>query len=197
MLLGTDDRIIIIPNHLGALLRAHLPDLNLAAPADDADPVLGQQVARRVGVVVDAAVEHGGGVLADGGRDEPLAARVLAGEIGHVVHETRDGDQGAGARLLDKVVPLHQGQHGQGLAPVEDAELAVELLLLLLQLALVDLVLGEGAQVAGQAEELPGGDAPLVGVVGQPSRRVAVVGRKLLLGRLVGWRGTQSADANG
>lgn len=151
MLLGTNDGIIIIPNHFGAFLRAYLPDLNLAASADDANPVLGQQVARRVRVVVHAPVEHGGGVLADGGQDECFAARVLLGKVGHVVHEAGDGYQGAGARLVDKLLPLHQGQHGERLAPVEDAKLPVQLLLLLLELALVDLILGEGAQVARQA----------------------------------------------
>lgn len=125
MLLGTDDRIIIIPDHLGALLRPNLPDLNLAAAADDADPVLGQQVARRVGVVIHAAVEHGGGILADGGRDKSLAAGVHAGEIRHVVHEAGDGDQGAGLRLLDEFLPLHEGQDGERLAPVQDAKLPV------------------------------------------------------------------------
>lgn len=118
MLLGPNDGIIIIPNHLGALLRPHLPDLDLTAPADDADAVLGQQVARRVRVVVHAAVEHGRRVLADGGRDERPPARVLARKVCHVVHEARDGDQGPGARLLEEVVPLHQGQDGEGFAPV-------------------------------------------------------------------------------
>lgn len=151
MLLGADNRIIIIPNHLSALLRAHLPYLDLAAPADDPNPVLGQQVARRVRVVVHAPVEHGGGVLADGGRDERLAARVLAGKVCHVVHEAGDGYQGAGLRLLEEILPFHQGQDRQRLAPVEDAELPVQLLLLLLQFTLIDLVLGEGAQVARQA----------------------------------------------
>lgn len=107
MLLGPNNRIIIIPNHLRPLLRPHLPDLNLAAPADDADAVLGQQVARRVGVVVHAPVEHGRRVLADGGRDERPAARVLGRKVRHVVHEAGDGDQGAGARLVEEVVPLH------------------------------------------------------------------------------------------
>lgn len=151
MLLGANNGIIIIPNHLGTLLRAHLPDLNLAASADDPNPVLGQQVTRRVRVVIHAPVEHGRGVLADGGRDERLAARVLAGKVGHVMHEAGDGYQGAGLRFLEEVVPLHQGQDGERLAPVEDAELSVQPLLLLLEFALVDLVLGEGAQVARQA----------------------------------------------
>lgn len=151
VLLGTDNRIIIISYHLSALLRPHLPDLNLAAPADDANPVLGQQVPRRIRVVVHATIEHGRRVLADGGRDEGLAARVLARKVRHVVHEAGHGDQGAGARLVEEVLPLHQGQHGQRLAPVEDAELAVQLLLLLLELSLVDFVLGEGAEVAREA----------------------------------------------
>lgn len=136
-------------------------------------------------MVVDATVEHGCRVLADGGRNQRLAARVLLGEVRHVVHEPGDGYQGAGFRFVEEVLPLHQGQSGERLAPVEDAKLAVQLLLLLLEFSLVDLVLGEGAEVAGQAQEFPSGDAPLVWVIGQPSGRVAVVGRKLLMSILV------------
>lgn len=49
---------------------------------------------RGVGVVVDTAVEHRGGVLADARGDEGATSRVLLDEVGDVVDNARDGDQG-------------------------------------------------------------------------------------------------------
>lgn len=90
------DGVVVVPYHLGALRGPRLPDLDFAAAPEDADPVLGQQVARRVRVVVDAAVEHGRGVFADGGGDERFPAGVLVNKVCHVVHEPGHGDQRSG-----------------------------------------------------------------------------------------------------
>lgn len=126
-------------------------------------------------MVVRAPVEHGCGVLADGSREERLAAGVFVSKVRYVVYEASHGDQRASFGLVNEVVPLHQRQHRQRLAPVQHGKLAVELLLFLLKLALVDLVLRKGAEVAGQTEKLPGGYTPLIRVVRQPSCRVAIV----------------------
>ena len=57
-----------------------LPDFDLHAAADDADSHRRQQVVRGVGVVVDAAVEDGGGVLADAALDHGPPAGVVLDE---------------------------------------------------------------------------------------------------------------------
>ena len=71
-----------------------LPDLDLAATAQDAYALGGEEIVRGVGVVVDTAVEHRGGVLADARGDEGATSRVLLDEVGDVVDNARDGDQG-------------------------------------------------------------------------------------------------------
>ena len=136
----------------------------------------------RVRVVVDAAVEHGGRVLADAGADHGLAAGVVLDEVRHVVDDAGDGDEGvAVAGLLLVVVPLHHGQLVERGAPVELGALLVELLLVLLQTALLDLVVAELLEVVGEAELLARPDEPLGRVVLVPLDGVAVVGRELVV----------------
>ena len=72
-----------------------LPDLDLAAAAQDTYAHGGEEIVCGVGVVIDTAVEHRGGVLADARGDEGAASRVLLDEVGDVVNNARDGDQGA------------------------------------------------------------------------------------------------------
>lgn len=127
-----------------------LPDLDLAAAAEDTDSHGGEEVVGGVGVVVHAAVEDGGGVLADGRVDESLATGVVGDELADVVDDTGDGDPGlALLGLGNEVVPADDGEVLEGGAPVERRALLVELLLDLLETALLDLVLGEGLEVVG------------------------------------------------
>jgi hypothetical protein len=159
-----------------------LPDLDLATAAHDTNTHGGQEVVCGVGVVVDAAVEHGGGVLADARADQGTATRVVLDEVGHVVDDAGDGDQGAAVLgLLLVGVPVDDGQLLERDAPVKGLALLVELLLQLLQAALLDLVLLELLEVVGEAELLPGPDHPLGGVVLVPLDGVAVVGGELVV----------------
>src|SRR5262249_19244354 len=65
--------------------------------------------------------------------------------------------------------------------PVEAGTLLVELLLHLLNAALLNLVLAELLQVVGQAELLPDPDAPLGRIVLVPLDGVAVIRRELVV----------------
>jgi len=137
---------------------------------------------RRVRVLVDASVEDGGRVLADSGVDHRLSAGVLLDERGHVVDDAGDQDERAAiAALLLEVVELHHGQLLERHAPVEGGALAVDLLLELLDAALLDLVGTELLQVVGKAELLPGPDAPLGRVVLEPLDGIAVVAGELVV----------------
>jgi hypothetical protein len=171
--------------HVGDVLVLELgalPDLDLAAAAEDADAHGGEQVVGGVGVQVDAAVEDGGGVLADGRGDEGLAAGVVLDEVGHVVDDAGDGDEGlAVLGVLDEVVPADDGELLEGRAPVELGALLVELLLHLLDAALLDLVGAELLEVVGETEVLPEGDGPLGRVVLVPFDGVAVVRGELVV----------------
>lgn len=135
-----------------------------------------------VGVVVDAAVEDGGGVLADARGDQGLAAGVDADEVGDIVDDAGHRDEGAAIAGLGLVgVPVDDGQLLERGAPVEGLALLVELLLELLEAALLDLVLLELLEVVGEAELLAGPDDPLGGVVLVPLDGVAVVRGELVV----------------
>lgn len=176
---GTNDalasRVVDVGNVLVLKLSA-LPDLNLAASAEDANTHGGEQVVGSVGVEVDTAVEDGRGVLANGGGDEGLATGVVLDEVGNVVDDTGNGNEGlAVLGLRDKVVPVDDGELLKGSAPVEGGTPLVEPLLELLDTALFDLVGAELLQVVGEAGELPQGNHPLGGVVLPPLNGVSVV----------------------
>lgn len=129
-----------------------------------------------VGVVVDAAVEHGGSVLADARVDHRLAAGVVLDEVGDVVDNTGDGNQTTAVLgLLDVFLPFHDGQLVERDTPVELGAALVDLLLQLLDTALFDLVGAELLEVVGEAELLPDPDGPFGGVVLVPFDGVAVV----------------------
>src|SRR6185312_13703171 len=104
----------------------------------------GEEVVGGIGVVVDSTVEHGSGVLADARGDQGAATWVLLDEVGHVVDDTSHGNQGAAVPgLLLVRVPVDDGQLLQRDTPVEGLTLLIELLLELLQTALLNLVLLE------------------------------------------------------
>ena len=164
------------------LLLSALPDLDLAASADDTDSHGRQQVVRSVGVVVHAAVEHGSGILANTSVDHGLATRVVLDKVRAIVDDTGNGNEATTLlRLLDVLLPLHDGQLIQRDTPIELSTLLIELLLLLLETALFDFVGTELLEVIGKAELLPSPDDPLGGVVLPPLDGVAVVGGELVV----------------
>jgi hypothetical protein len=159
-----------------------LPDLNLAAAADDTDAHGGEKVVGSVRVVVDTTVEDSGGVLANSGVDESLATGVVLDELADIVDDTSDSDPGlAVLGLLDKVVPADNGEVLEGNAPVKGGTLLVELLLLLLETALLNLVVGKLLEVVGETELLPGPDAPLGGVILPPLNSVTEITGELVV----------------
>jgi len=180
---GTDDTLAtLITNVLGILLVGTLPDLNFAATANHTHTHGREQVVSGVGVVVDTTVEHGGGILANTGVDHGLTAGVVLDEISHIVDNTSDSNQTAAVLgLLDIVVPLHDGELLQGGTPVQLGALLVNLLLQLLDAALLDFVGTELLQVIGETQLLPGPDGPLGRVILVPLDGIAVVGGELVV----------------
>lgn len=135
-----------------------------------------------VGVVVDTTVEDGGGVLANGGRDEGLATRVVFDEVGHIVNNTGNSNEGlAVLGLGGEVVPADNGELLERSTPVEGGTLLVELLLQLLTTALFDFVGTELLEVIGEAEHLPEVDGPLGRVILPPLNGVSVVGGEFVV----------------
>lgn len=107
---------------------------------------------------------------------------MLLDEVGHVVDNTGDRNKAAAVLGLgDVVVPVDDRQLLQRDTPVELGALLVELLLQLLEAALLDLVLAELLEVVSEAELLPGPDGPLGGVVLPPLNGVAVVRGELVV----------------
>ena len=119
---GADDFLpltVLVELHVFILPLCSLPNLDLAATADDADSHRREEIVGGVGVHVDASVEHGGGVLADAAVDHGLASRVLLDEFCDIVNHARDGDQAAAVlRLVLKVVPFHDWQCVERYTPV-------------------------------------------------------------------------------
>ena len=143
-----------------------LPNLDFASSADNPDPHRAEQVVRRVTVHVHPAVEHGRRVFAHAALDHGASAGVLLDKVRDVVHHAGNGHQCAAVfRLVDVVVPRHDGEGVERDAPVEFGALLVEFLLLLLDAALVDGVHGKGLEVVGEAEGFPEVDGPFGGVV--------------------------------
>lgn len=125
---------------------------------------------------VDTTIEDGCGILSNGRGDESLATGVVLDEVGNVVDDTGNGHESlAVLGLLNKVVPVNDGELLEWETPVKLGALLVELLLLLLKAALLDLVLAECLEVGGETELLPGPDAPLGRVILVPLDSVAVV----------------------
>lgn len=176
---GPDDRVASLVlgdlDVLVLLLRA-LPDLDLTSTTDDTDPHGREKVVGSVGVKVDTAVEHGGSVLSNAAADESLAARVLGDEVGNIVNDTSNSDEATAVLgLLNVVVPLNHGELFKRDTPVELGSLLVELLLELLNAALLNFVGTELLEVVGEAKLAPEPDAPLGGVILVPLDGVAVV----------------------
>lgn len=103
-------------------------------------------------------------------------------EVTDIVNDTSDGNESlAVLRLVDKVIPVDNGELLERGTPIEGSTLLVELLLELLNTALLDLVGAELLEVVGEANPLPESDSPLGGIVLPPLNGVAVVGRELVV----------------
>jgi len=127
-------------------------------------------------VVVDTTVENGGCVLSNTGRDESLSTRVVLDEVGNIVDNTSNSDESAAVLGFGLVIiPVDDRQLLERNTPVESLSLLVELLLQLLETALLNLVLLKLLQVVGESELLPDPDSPLGGVVLMPFNSIAVV----------------------
>lgn len=183
LLASTDDTLtILVANVVVVLLVGPLPDLNLTPTTDDTNSHGREQVMSGVGVVVDTAVEHCGGILTDTRVDHSLATGVVLDKVGDIVDNAGDRDEPTTILgLLDVLVPLHDGKLVQRSTPVQPGALLVDLLLQLLQTALLDLIGTELLQVVCEAELLPDPDSPLSGVVLVPFDGVAVVGGELVV----------------
>ena len=131
---------------------------------------------------VDATIEHGGGILADGRRDHGFPTRMILDECGDIVHDASHGDESASVlRLVMVVVPFHDGELVERDAPIELGAFNVDLLLDLLDTTLLDLVGAELLEIEGETELLPRPDGPLGGIVLPPVQCIAVVGGKLVV----------------
>lgn len=199
LLSSTNDALTSRVAHNGHILVLHLsplPDFDLAASTEDAHTHGAKQVVRCVGVQVNTTVENSCGILSNSRGDESLATGVVLDEVGNVVDDTGNGDEGlAVLGLLNEVVPVNDGKLLEWESPVKLRALLVELLLLLLKAALLDLILAESLEVGGEAELLPGPDAPLGRVVLVPLDSVAVVGRELVVEVVVTFaEGDQCSD---
>ena len=185
--------------HVGDILvleLSTLPDLDFAAATEDTNAHSREKVVGGVRVVVDTAVEDGSGILTNGRGDKSLATGVLLDEVGNVVDDTSNGNEGLSVLGLgDEVVPVDNGELLQGNTPVEGSTLLVELLLELLDTALLDLVLSELLEVIGHGELLPDPDGPLGGVILVPLDGVSVIGGELVVEVVVSLtEGNESGD---
>ena len=159
-----------------------LPDLDLHAATNDANTHGGEQVVGSVGVVVNTTVEHGGCVLAKTRLDHGLATGVVVDEVSHIVDNTSDSNEATTVLgLVDVIIPLHDRQLLKRHTPVKLGALLVELLLLLLETALLNLVGAELLEIVGETQLLPCPDGPLGRVVLVPLDGVAVVGGELVV----------------
>lgn len=156
---GPDDALaLVVFDELNVLVfpLSALPDLDLTAATDDAYSHGGEQVVSGVGVHVYAAVEHGGGILADAGLDHGLPTWVFLDEIGDVVNNAGHSDQTSPILgLILEVLPIHDGQRIERDTPIELGALLVERLLHLLNSALLDLVRFELLEIICETELLP------------------------------------------
>lgn len=129
-----------------------------------------------VGVVVNTTVEDSGGILSDTRRDKSLSTWVVLDEVAYIVDDTSYGNKGTTVLGFGLVVlPIDDWQLLKRNTPVESLSLLVELLLELLETALLDLILLELLQVVCESELLPDPDRPLGGIILMPLNGVSVV----------------------
>ena len=135
-----------------------------------------------IGVQVDATIEHSCSILPNTAGDHGLPAWMILDKVTDVVDDTCNGDQGAAVLgLVDVVVPFHYGELVERNTPVETGSFLVELLLELLDTALLDFVGLELLEVVGEADLLAEPDGPFGGIILVPLDGVSVVGRELVM----------------
>ena len=133
-------------------------------------------------MVVDTTVEDGGCILSNTRRDESLSTRVVLDEVGYIMDDTSNSNKGTTVLGFSLVVlPADDWQLLERNTPVKSLSLLVELLLQLLETALLDLVLLELLQIIGEAKLLPNPDRPLRWVILMPFNSIAVVGGELVV----------------
>ena len=138
-------------------------------------------VVRRIGMVIDTAKERSRRILANHLSDEMTTARVLVHESGHVVDEASDNDERALERLLLEALPVDDREVGAVGGPGQVVLLLAETLELHRELALLDFVVGEDLEVAGETEFRADPDEPLRRVVLVPLDGVTVVHGELVV----------------
>lgn len=185
LLTGTHDASAVTIGDDGLVLLlalCTLPDLDLHTTTDNTNTHCGEKVVCGIAMTVYGSVEHGSSVLANTRVDHGTTTRVLRHELGDIVYNTSHADQSTAIlALINVVVPLHDGKVLKRNTPVECGTLLVELLLELLNTALLNFVGAELLEIVGETESLPCPDVPLGGVVLVPFDGVAVVGRKLVV----------------
>ena len=133
-------------------------------------------------MVVNTTVKDGGSVLSNPRRDESLSTRVVLDEVGYIVDDTSNSNKSTTVLGFSLVVlPADDWQLLERNTPIESLSLLVELLLQLLETALLDLVLLELLQVIGEAKLLPDPDGPFGWVILMPFDSIAVVGGELVV----------------
>ena len=136
----------------------------------------------RVGVVIDTSVKDSSGILSDARSDESLSTRMILDEVCYIVDNTSDGDESATVLGFGLIcIPVDDGELLEGNAPVESLSLLVELLLKLLETALLNFVLLELLKIVGESELLPHPDGPLGWVILMPFDGVAIVRGELVV----------------
>jgi hypothetical protein len=129
-----------------------------------------------VGMVVDTAVFNGGGIFTNSRRNEGLTAGVVLDEVGDVMDDSSNGNEGLSVLgVCNEVVPVDNWELLQGNTPIKGSTFLVELLLQLLDTALLNLVLAKLLQVIGKAKLLPDPDGPLRGVILIPLDGISVI----------------------
>lgn len=112
--------------------------------------------------IVNTTIEHGSSVLADTRLDDGTTTGMVLDKVGNVVDNTGNSHKiTAVLALLLILFPGHDGELLERDTPVKLGALLVELLLLLLETALLNFVGTEGLEIISEAELLHGPDEPL------------------------------------
>lgn len=158
-----------------------LPDLDLASTAHNTHTHGRKEVVGSIVMVVDTTVEYSGTILTNSGFDQNTSTRVTVDEISDIVDDTRDDNE---VTLLGSLTELIEFNHRKLVdrnTPVKTVTPSVELLLLLLDDALLNGVLREALQVVSQSDLVAGPDEHLSGVPLVPLQGVTVVTRELMM----------------
>jgi hypothetical protein len=199
LITGSNDAVSILILEIVAifgLALGTLPDLNFHTASDDTDSHSGQHIVCCVGVVVHTAVEHCSSVFADTRLDHSTATRMVFDEAGDIVDNTSDGHKTTAVlRLVNVIVPFHDRELLERDTPIKSLALLIELLLKLLNTALLNFVGSELLEVVCKAELLCRPDEPFGWVVLPPFDSVAVIAGEFVVEVVVAFaKGYESGD---